>query len=564
MWYKTARALKIFVTGESVMAKRVWSVSLALALCLSLLLGGARAANGDFVIQNGELMAYYGSSRDVTIPPGVTSIGKEAFYNCDSLTSVTIPSSVTSIGDGAFCDCDSLTSVTISEGVTSIGELAFWDCAFLTSVTIPSSVTSIGYGAFCDCDSLMSVMISDGVRSIGNYVFNSCDSLTSVTIPSSVTSIGKGAFGGCNALTDVYYGGSAVQWKAVSIGDYNAPLTDAAIHYNSVVADTPPAAGEIVASDADGDFVIKNGELTEYKGSGGDVTIPPGVTSIGNGAFKSCRGLTSVTIPEGATSIGDGAFNSCGSLMSVTIPSSVTYIGEGAFIACDSLTSILVASDNPNYSSRDGVLFNKAQTELIQCPGGKQDAYTIPSSVTYIGNHAFFHCSSLTSVTIPEGVTSIGYGAFGSCFSLTSVTIPSSVTYIGNHALFYCSSLTSVTIPSGVTSIGDDAFRSCLSLMSVTIPESVTSIGDYAYEDCNNLTDVYYGGSETQWEAASIGDYNEPLTGAAIHYNSTGPDTQLAPSESEFSCGWLFAAIGIVCLALIVILLRKRKQKKRL
>ena len=163
--------------------------------------------------------------------------------------------------------------------------------------------------------------------------------------------------------------------------------------------------------------------------------------------------ITSVSLPDGVTSIGNSAFSNCSSLTSITIPNSVTSIGGGAFQYCYSLTSV-----------------------------------TIPNSVTSIGEYAFQYCRSLTSVTIPNSVTSIGGGAFWDCRSLTSVTIPNSVTSIGHDAFYSCSSLTSVTIGNGVTSIGNWAFQNCSSLTSVTIPSSVTSIGDGAFDSCSRVT----------------------------------------------------------------------------
>ena len=220
------------------------------------------------------------------------------------------------------------------------------------------------------------------------------------------------------------------------------------------------------------------------------VTIGNGVKSIGNSAFSECTALASVTIPESVTSIGERAFEGCSSLTSVTIPNSVKSIGDRVFYNCSSLTSINVKSNNPNYSSIDGVLFDKNQTALVLYPIGKQGAYTIPNSVKSIGDDAFYGCRSLTSVTIPNGVTSIGSSAFYYCFSLTSVTIPNGVTSIGDWAFGYCSSLTAITIPEGITSIESGTFSECTALASVTIPESVTSIGDYAFRDCSSLTSI--------------------------------------------------------------------------
>ena len=231
------------------------------------------------------------------------------------------------------------------------------------------------------------------------------------------------------------------------------------------------------------------------------VVIPNSVTSIGDAAFSNCTGLTSVVIPNSVTSIGDYAFSNCTGLTSVTIPKSVTNIGGGLFVACTSLTAINVDAGNSTFSSQDGVLYNKAKTTLIAYPAGKTgNTFTIPNSVTSIGDAAFSNCTRLTSVTIPNSVTSIGYGAFDGCTSLTSVTIPNSVTSIGNFAFDGCTSLTSVTIGNGVTSIGYGAFYGCTSLTSVTIPNSVTSIGGGAFERCTSLASVTIGNGVTSIE----------------------------------------------------------------
>jgi len=240
----------------------------------------------------------------------------------------------------------------------------------------------------------------------------------------------------------------------------------------------------VAANAADYTCTTNNGKITiiDYTGSGGVVTIP-----------DTINGLP-------ITAIEEYAFENSSSLTGVTIPSGVTNIGFGAFTVCNNLTAITVNATNSFYSSMDGVLLNKSQTTLIQCPGGKAGTYTIPSSVTYIDHAAFKECAKLTSITIPSSVTTIKSSAFGNCTKLTSITIPSSVTII-DYALFEgCTGLTSVTIPDSVISISDWAFGGCANLTGITIPASVTSIEAYAFRDCARLAGIYFNG-----DAPSIG-----------------------------------------------------------
>jgi len=174
-------------------------------------------------------------------------------------------------------------------------------------------------------------------------------------------------------------------------------------------------------------------------------------------------------------------------------------------------------------------LYNKNVTELVICPAGKTSV-TIPNSVTSIGNSAFYVCTSLTSITIPDSVTVIGYSSFKFCTSLTSITIPDSVTSIVTGVFSGCTSLTSITIPDSVTSIEWGAFEGCTGLTSITIPDSVACIGNYAFSDCTSLADVYYTGSEKDWNSIDILGYNVCLKSANIHYNSTMPDNPVKTS----------------------------------
>jgi len=261
------------------------------------------------------------------------------------------------------------------------------------------------------------------------------------------------------------------------------------------------------------------------------VTIPDSVTGIKGSAFMYCSSLASLTIGESVISIGYDVFYGCSSLTNVIIPNSVTNIKSTAFAYCSSLTNITVNPQNPAYSSVAGVLLDKNRTTLIEYPFGLAGSYTIPGSVTNIGEYAFDGCNGLTNLTIPNSVTTIEQYAVSGCASLTNIIIPTSVTTIGQSAFSGCASLTNIIIPNSVTNIGAGVFGYCTHLTGInvdasnpaycsvagvlfdfsqtaliefpygksgsyfkpgsyTIPNSVTNIGDWAFSGCllSNIT----------------------------------------------------------------------------
>ncbi len=245
--------------------------------------------------------------------------------------------------------------------------------------------------------------------------------------------------------------------------------------------------------DASGKLTVRgSGAMADYKE--GDPRAP---------WYSYKDQIKSASVESGVTKIGNYAFHSCGNMTSVSIADTVTEIGEyafqdfksGAFWHCSKLSAVSVAAENQNYSSVDGVLYNKAQTQILRYPQAKtQTSFTIPSTVTSIGDYAFDCVSVLTSLFIPDTVTSIGI------YSLSGV------------------GAATITLPKFLTSIGHSAFFNSPKLKTVTIPETVVSIGGGAFAYCSGLQNAYYAGTEEQWKAVEIGGSNEALT-SAVKFN---------------------------------------------
>ena len=422
----------------------------------------------------------------------VTSIGKQAFYECGGITSVTIPDGVTVIGHKAFRECRALTSVTIPDGVTYIGEQAFYLCFGITEMTVlatvpPTMVTNAFTGVsqsipvYVPLEALDAYKAADGWKEFSGLQAKGFSSFTVDNLNYRVTgSTAVELTGYVTRPTGILDIPATVSYEGKNF-DVTA-IGDGAFGYCSgITLLTIPNTVKTIGVNA---FCFCSGIL--------ELTIPDSVTKIGNYAFSYCDGIKQLTIGNGVTdiefnafyrcdqlqqvalgnnvaTIGESAFDSCKQLKQISIPESVTDIGAGAFGNCPALTAITVAEGNTAYCSDGGILFSKDKTTLVQYPAGKPEtSYTIPAGVTAVQGGAFSG-TALTSVTIPESVTVIGRNAFYLCEALTAATVPDGVTSIENETFSYCSALTKVTLGNGVTNIGTRAFSGCTALAEMTV-----------------------------------------------------------------------------------------------
>jgi hypothetical protein len=442
----------------------------------------------------------------------VVAIGNAAF-SVSSLTSVTIPNSVTSIGYNAFILCQSLTNVDLGSGLTNLGSEAFDFCTSLPRITIPDSVATIGSNAFISCFSLTNAVIGSGLTNLGGEAFDQCTNLQGVTV---------------NPTNPAYSSLNGVLFDKGQTLLIQYPPAKAATTYS-----IPASVVNIgtLAFDSCANLI--------------NITIPSGVVTIGNNAFNKCFSLAGITIPNTIASIGSSAFYDCTNLTTIALPSSVTNIGTLPFGLCLNLSAITVDAGNPDYSSTNGVLFDKNQTMFIQFPEGKAGHYMVPATVINITDSTFAVCLELTSVTIPNSVTNIGFDAFGDDLSLTNVTIPNSVTSIGELAFDGCLSLTSVTIGNGVTNIGTFAFYGCTGLTNAIFNGNAPTMGFGVFlSDASGFTVEYYDGATgfatPDWTDSSGDNY----PAVAIVQTTGAPLLTITYSGNQAIVAWPASVTG--------------------
>lgn len=455
----------------------------------------------------------------------ITAIGKQAFYQRDDITAVVIPDGVETIGDEAFMWCRNLQKVSFGDNIRKIGTDAFQYCT-LKSLVLPQNLEEIGGWAFCSAGLNGNLVLPASLKNIGSgafantgitmvrfeasvntmgsgvfastklekQTFNNCEKLTSIYVPGSVRSVGEDAFLTLqgNTLQEVYYGGTKDQWNCIMVAQSgNDVWKNANLHLLASV-EAFESAARPTERPAEKSYWITDGEtLMGYSTDGptltGTVTLPTGgdrqLNYSSGGDYVTQTRLVSVGNSTGSTSL----FENCLGVTEFVIPSSYTSIGDGVFY------------------------------------GLNLKRVNIPKNVTSVGARAYYGNDQMLELTIQGDVT-LGMGAFDACYELKKVTFNGSVWTIPSLGFANCTSLESICLPKNLRVIEGSGFEGCYNLKSIVMPRTVKTIGQGAFSMCNQLTEIYYEGSEEDWDKIVISKENDTLTRlkdwGQIHFNS--------------------------------------------
>lgn len=465
---------------------------------------------------------YVPKSLKTVVITGGESIGNDAFQNCSGITQISIPNSITKIGERAFSGCTKLASIKIPNSVVSIGADAFGFtynyCAGLEGVYITDiakwcAIDFENEGAnplyyanklYLNGTLITNLEIPEGVASIGKYAFLNCMELTSVTLPSSIASIGDSAFERCYKLIEVVnYSSLDI---TVSSGRDCGYIGYYAKHIIKNAKDT------YLSTDDSGYIFYDNGSsvyLMGYAGSDTKLILPEKSRqyTVYDCAFYRCTKFTSIVIPDGVTAIGDSAFYRCTGIKNMEIPDSVTYIGGFAFGRCTELTSVV-----------------------------------IPKSVKNIGDSAFVECYKLieiinrSTLNIVAGNKNYGYVSYYAKHIIADIKY-TYLTVDKNGYIFYDDGsnvylmgytgsdgklVLPETSPTGKKyGIYNYAFSGCSWVTDITIPKSITSIGEKVFYGCRALKNMYYKGTQEEWQAIfKSSDWDQGNYGYEIHYDA--------------------------------------------
>ncbi|MBP1536298.1 MAG: leucine-rich repeat protein [Ruminococcus sp.] len=484
---------------------------------------------------------YNGKGTDVVLPAkiggfDVYGIDCNAFSDAKTVKSIKVPATFIYGLEIYAATLESIEVDSNNESLSSVDGIVYdkekKNLLFCpqgkTSVKVPDGVQTIGESSFYWCKNLKSVSLPDSLKTIGSGAFESCESLASVIIPKGVTEIGEYAFMNCKAL------------ESINVDSANK-------NYTSV------------------DGVLFNKDKTVL--------------------IKCPAKKTSVTIPATVNTIKYYAFGDCAELKALNFPAGVEYIGN--LKNCKSLESITVDSNNKNYSSDSGILYNKKKTELIICPKQKSGKVVIPDTVEEIMASAFENCKKITDVKLPaslktvrdnafndctamkidkmpNNLIAVSYKAFGNCTNLKSADMPKTLNFLDVFAFDGCTNLTAINIDSenktyqsqdgvvytnnktatyacpngktsvslsgGVKTIGNRSFSGCKKLKALVIPSGVESVGAYAFDRCSSVKSVALPntveslGMLSFYDCRSLEQITVPKEVKSIEYGALGYD----------------------------------------
>jgi hypothetical protein len=424
------------------------------------------------------------SLQSVTMGNGITEIGESAFESCDNLTSITMPNNLKKIGSRAFGYCNNLETVNLNEGLEEIGGSAFEACEKLTSITMPNSLKKIGEVAFGYCYNLGTVNLNEGLEEIGAGAFNSCKKLASITMPNNVKKIEQVTFYGCDNLAT-----AILNEELEEIGE------SAFCGCKNLVEITLPNSINSIGENAFGNTGIKS------------LVLPDGITSIIPNMFPT--GLKNLVIGKGVTTLPQGILGNLKYLESLTIP----FVGGSANATASGEDTVFgyiftKGSDSSDFNSN---IYDDVKQFYTDVGYEGEQGNSAPSAIYYIP-------WSLKSVTVTGGV--IWSGAFCNTH-LENIILEEGVTEIKNYVFLNCQ-FTDMVIPDSVTSIGVEAFSQCFALVNLTLGSGVKTLKSRAFFTCLGLENVYYRGTEEQWQGITIeeGSHSNPADNkyATLYY----------------------------------------------
>lgn len=456
-----------------------------------------------------------------------------------------IPSTITTIGHISFARNKNLKSVTMTNSVTDIGIQSFFECEELNWISLSDNLERIGAGAFANCQNLKKIYAMSIKPAITN------ESFSDYTKTDTILYVRENAFDNYKKeqewgsfqrlkkceniiLNDILY--TILSPITASVNRSN-PGNKGKITIPEYVEDAKGNKYQIVTIEYEA--FSNNEDITS-------ITMPDSIQSIDYRAFESCHKLKSIKLSESLESIGNYCFSDCQALKTITLPNKVKVIGhhlfsddtslkeinveedsvllksengilytnsnvlvaypagkkdkefiltqdveditEEAFFSCSNLENIHVEEKNEQFSSINGILYNKDISKLLLLPSkNKATSYEMPASVTEMSAWAFTNCRNLKKIELSDNLTTISFAAFARCVNLESINIPSRIKDIGDNAFSECIRLRTINIPQNIKRIGKYSFAMCRSLVYVDIPENVEEIEDGAFYSCTNL-----------------------------------------------------------------------------